>query len=96
MSALSEFWTFQMPTNIQSEEVAKTTRELEAFAHSLEDVMINEFMPMWLWNKDKNTTVQGVDKVSSSSLVSLASLSREEKEKKKKEKKKIEKSHTAG
>lgn len=69
ISALSEFWRFQLPSKspISSTEVEKSTKELQEFVVELNGVIVTEFIPKWLWNADKSMNVQGVYKITSAS-----------------------------
>jgi tyrosine-protein phosphatase OCA6 len=69
ISALSEYWRFQLPSKspISSIEVEKSTKELQEFVVELRGVIVTEFIPKWLWYADKSTNVQGVHKISSAS-----------------------------
>jgi len=91
LSALSEYWRYQVGFRslIPTLEVEKTTKELELFVAQLNDVVLPESMPKWLWGGDRSVVVPGVQLKSTHNHKDHLKEKEKEKEKEKGKEKEI-------
>ena len=64
--AISEYWRFQHITAryfISTVEIDKLTKDLEKFCidlNNVNEIIVGEYIPRWLWNGNKNSYLAGV------------------------------------